>query len=163
MLRCPLCGISPIFPTLRTTRTLRDWFTPLDGCPRCGYPYDREPGYFLLAIWAVNYGFASLFGLGIYIAILLFAPGISTPRLLIVVLVPVVLFNLFFARHAKALFIAFDHYFDPHTKSGDDDGGSKTPPSDPPLDPGPSHSAPLEPTSIDSPEKTDAPRELVGK
>src|SRR5690349_1329720 len=48
-LRCPECGVSPMFVPVARTRSLRDWFTPLDGCPRCGYAYDREDGYFLLA------------------------------------------------------------------------------------------------------------------
>ena len=33
---CPCAGV----------RTVDDWFRPLDGCPRCGYPYEREPGLF---------------------------------------------------------------------------------------------------------------------
>ena len=34
-LRCPECGVSPVFVPWYRTRSLRDWFTPLDGCPRC--------------------------------------------------------------------------------------------------------------------------------
>ena len=67
MLRCPVCGQTPLFPALRRTRRMHDWFTPLDGCPRCGYAYDREPGYFLLSIWAINYGIAALLGLVLYL------------------------------------------------------------------------------------------------
>jgi len=51
------------------------------------------------------------------------------------VIAPVVLFNLFFARHAKALFLALDHFFDPHRKGGDGDGGSKTLPEASPRTP----------------------------
>ena len=36
-LRCPECGVSPLFVPLRRVRSLDDWFRPLDGCPRCGY------------------------------------------------------------------------------------------------------------------------------
>ena len=54
-LRCPECGISPIFIPARRVRSIWDWFTPLDGCPRCGYAYDREQGYCLLATWGVHY------------------------------------------------------------------------------------------------------------
>ena len=63
-LRCPACGISPIFIVVRCVRRLRDWFTPLDGCPRCGYPYEREPGYYLIPIWAINYGVGVSLGWG---------------------------------------------------------------------------------------------------
>src|SRR5438270_13736892 len=55
LLRCPECGISPMFVSWRRTRSLDDWFKPLDGCPRCGYAYEREPGYFLLATWGSQY------------------------------------------------------------------------------------------------------------
>jgi len=127
-LRCPECGRSPIFVPLRHLRRLRDWFTPLDGCPRCGYAYERETGYFLLSIWAINYGVGSLLGLAIYVILESFFT-LPLPELLFWVIAPVVLFNLFFARHAKALFLALDHFFDPHRKGGDGDGGSKTQPA----------------------------------
>ena len=64
-LRCVECGTRPIFTPLLKIRSLRDYFTPLDGCPRCGYAYERETGYFLLAIWMINYGFGSLAGIEI--------------------------------------------------------------------------------------------------
>lgn len=135
-LRCPECGTSPVFVPLRHLRRLRDWFTPLDGCPRCGYAYERETGYFLLSIWAINYGVGSLLGLTIYVILESFFT-LPLPELLFWVIAPVVLFNLIFARHAKALFLALDHFFDPHRKDGDGDGGNKTPseasPKTPPV------------------------------
>jgi len=109
---------------LSQTRNLRDWFTPLDGCPKCGYPYEREPGYFLLAIWAVNYGCASLLGLTIYLFLLFFTDWGTVP-ILLAVLIPIAVFNLFFARHSKALFLAFDHFFDPHQKEGPSGEGNQ--------------------------------------
>ena len=57
-----------MFIPWRQVRSLRDWFMPLDGCPRCGYPFEREPGYFLLSIFAINYGVAAILGLVIYLA-----------------------------------------------------------------------------------------------
>lgn len=123
-LRCPVCGRKPIFVPVFRIRSLSDWFTPLDGCPQCGYPYEREPGYFLMAVWAVNYGFGSLFGLAIYV-FLEWRYHLPILVLLAAVLIPVALFNLLFARHAKAFFIALDHFFDPHEKEGGDEGGNK--------------------------------------
>jgi uncharacterized protein (DUF983 family) len=132
LLRCPVCGVSPVFPPLARTRSLHDWFTPLDGCPRCGYAYDREPGYFLLSIWAINYGFAALLGLLLYgVFELLFQWPVWT--LIAAVVGPVVLFNLLFVRHAKTIFIAWDHFFDPHERDSDDRGGNQ--PVDPPPKP----------------------------
>lgn len=118
-------------------RSLRDWFTPLDGCPRCGYPYEREPGYYLMSIWAINYGAGSLLGLAIY-GFLEWKFDLSVEGLLVAVLAPVFFFSLFFARHAKALFLALDLFFDPHEKEGGNDGGNvpvtpKVPPGDRPT------------------------------
>jgi len=117
-------------------RTLRDWFTPLDGCPRCGYPYEREPGYYLMSIWAINYGIGSIVGLAIY-GLLEWKFDLPVWELLVAVLVPVFLFSIIFARHSKALFLAVDLFFDPHEKEGGNDGGNmpappRVPSGDPP-------------------------------
>ena len=65
VLRCPVCGISPLFMSARRTESLSDWFTMLPGCPRCNYVYEREPGYFLFALWLINFGMVTFFGLGL--------------------------------------------------------------------------------------------------
>lgn len=135
LLRCPVCGKSRIFLPLLRTRTLRDWFTPLDGCPRCGYPYEREPGYFLVSTWVINYGAGSILGIVIY-AILETFYHLDITVLLVAVLTPIVLFNLLFARHSKALFIAVDHLCDPHEKDPGDDGGNLPKPDSPVRDSG---------------------------
>jgi len=136
VLRCPVCGVSPIFVPVRKIRRLSDWFLPLDGCPRCGYAYDREPGYFLLSIWAINYGVGSAIGLTIYLTLeILYDLPLTT--LLTWVLAPIFAFNLLFVRHSKAYFIAFDHWWDPHSKDGGDGGGNirVTPPPTEPATP----------------------------
>jgi uncharacterized protein (DUF983 family) len=142
-LRCPVCGQKPIFPPWQRVRRLSDWFTPLDGCPRCGYAYEREPGYFLLAIWAVNYGCGSLLGLVLYL-VLAWKFNLTTVQLLAAVLTPVVFFNFFFARHAKAYFIALDHFCDPHRRD-DGDGRGNVPSEPPPTMAGPTAGAPVAP------------------
>jgi uncharacterized protein (DUF983 family) len=129
---CPACGVTPIFPPVRTIRRLWDWFHPFDGCPRCGYAFEREPGYFLMAVWAINCGTASLLGLVIY---LFLEMRFTLPMhvLLPAVFVPVALCNVLFARHSKAYFIALDHLLDPHERGGGDDRGNQ--PLDPDIDP----------------------------
>ncbi len=134
LLRCPTCGQSPIFPALSKTRSLRDWFSPLDGCPRCGYAYEREPGYFLLATWAGSYGSGSLLGLALYF-FLDWKYDLPIWHLLSLVLIPVILFNILFARHAKSLFLAFDHFFDPHQRESGDDDDKRPRPSSTPVAP----------------------------
>ena len=97
LLKCPECGTRPIFLPLLRIRSLRDYFTPLDGCPRCGYAYERETGYFLLAVWAINYGFGSILGIAIY-CFLEFNYHLSLPVLLGVSLR--LLCSLIFSSHA---------------------------------------------------------------
>ncbi len=114
-LRCPECGISLVFMPARKVRSFWDWFTPLDGCPRCGYAYQREDGYFLLATWGVNYGVVG--GLGLTIALTLdYFYHLSLRAQMLYIIAPMPLFSFLFMRHAKALFLALDHFFDPHVK-----------------------------------------------
>ncbi|MDK3161790.1 hypothetical protein QPK87_35345 [Kamptonema cortianum] len=115
-LKCPLCGQHPIFPPLSKTRSFFDWFQPLDGCPKCGYAYEREPGYFLLATWGGMYGFGSLFGLCLYVVIVkIIRPEFSWIWQLVLICVAAALFCFLTARHVKSLFIAFDRFWDQDT------------------------------------------------
>ena len=48
------------------------------------------------------------------------------------VVAPVIFFNLLFARHSKSIFVAWDHFFDPHEREGGDGDGNvprDTPPA----------------------------------
>ena len=112
---------------------------PLDGCPKCGYPYEREPGYYLLSIFAINYGVAALLGMIVYL-VLDFWVRLPIGVTLVLTIIPIPLFNLWFARHSKALFLAFDLFCDPHHRDqGDGDQPVKEPGSVP-KDP---HSQPV--------------------
>lgn len=111
-LQCPLCGISPIFKKIQNVRTLRDWLTPLDQCPICRYPYEREPGYFLLATWAVGYGSTAIIGMILFI-VLAETTDWSPVQILSLTLPILALFAVATARNAKAIFLALDHFCDP--------------------------------------------------
>lgn len=114
-LRCPTCGDKPLFQSWSNVRSLQDWFTPLDGCPVCGYAFEREPGYFLLAIWGVNYGLVAFSGMLLYL-LLRSATDLSPDLLLWICLLPAPAVSLLLARHAKAFFLAMDHFCDPHVR-----------------------------------------------
>jgi hypothetical protein len=109
-LKCPLCGLSPLFCPLSQVRSVRDWFETLPGCPHCNYIYDREPGYFLLAFWMFDYAAAALFGLALFLFLSTFFQ-LSTVQLLIFTLIPMFIFAVLIVRHSKALYLAMDHYF----------------------------------------------------
>jgi uncharacterized protein (DUF983 family) len=115
-LRCPTCGEKPLFLPWKKVRSLHDWFTPLDGCPQCGYAYDREPGYFLMAIWGVNYGVIGLGGMSLYF-ILRTTTEIRPLHLFLFCVMPAPFLSVLFARHAKSMFLALDHFFDPHFRN----------------------------------------------
>jgi len=112
VLRCPLCGISPIFLALAGTRSLYQWITPLEGCPRCNYPYEREPGYFLLAIFAFNYGAVLTLGLGLW-ALYEWFLDLTVGETLLWTMVPMATASVLLVRHSKALFLAMDLWVDP--------------------------------------------------
>ena len=121
-LKCPVCGTRPIFLPLRRVRGLDDWFSPLDGCPRCGYPYEREPGYFLMAIFGFNLGIAVFVGITVFtiLAVNCDIGHMSTWALMGMTVLPMPFLNLLIARHSKAFFIALDHFVDPHVRDADD-------------------------------------------
>ena len=150
-LKCPVCGTRPMFLPLVRVRSLDDWFTPLDGCPVCGYAYDREPGYFLIAHWGIVYGVSSLVGIGIYVWLQMFHSDWSFTKTLVTVAVPLPFVAFLLARHAKAYFLAVDHLCDPYIRpsdeeeGGDGDGGGG----------GGSKTRPVAPSSPDAPASPD--------
>lgn len=112
-LRCPVCGISPLFLPARRTEGILDWFAMLPGCPRCGYRYEREPGYFLFPLWLTSFGLVPLVGVGLFLLLdRLFE--LSTPHLIVLTLIPMWLLGILAVRHVKAFYLAFDHLLHPH-------------------------------------------------
>lgn len=102
-----------MFLPLDRVEGITDWVDMLDGCPRCGYYYHREPGYFLLALWVINFSVVAILGVIEVLALdYFFKP--STPLLIFVTLVSMWAIGLLSARHTKALFLAFDHFVHPH-------------------------------------------------
>jgi hypothetical protein len=112
-LRCPVCGISPLFLPASRVESISDWFTMLDGCPRCDYVYDREPGYFLLALWVINFGLVAIFGVGLLLLLDYFFPRFTAAHLIFFTLVPLWALGILSARHTKAFFMAVDHFVNP--------------------------------------------------
>lgn len=123
LLKCPVCGTRPMFLPLARVRSFDDWFTPLDGCPHCGYAYDREPGYFLMAHWGIGYGVAALVGIAAYVWLQMFHSDWSYTKTIVWVAIPAGVVAFLISRHAKAYFLAIDHLCDPHIPLSDEDDG----------------------------------------
>ena len=109
-LRCPVCGQSPLFRPIREVTGLTGWFETLPGCPHCNYAYDRESGYFMMALWSLDYAPAAVVGIG---SLLFFTNfyALSTWQLLLATLLPTLIVALLIVRHAKAFYLAIDQYF----------------------------------------------------
>jgi hypothetical protein len=87
----------------------RGWFAMNRRCDHCGLYFEREPGYFLGAIY-FNYGVTVGLVTAAYL-IPMFVLGRSINELLIPLVAFCVVFPLIFYRHARSFFLAFDHYF----------------------------------------------------
>jgi len=114
-LRCPVCGISPIFPPFYQFTSISHWFTTLPDCPHCNFKYYREPGYFQIVIWFLNIEAMIFFGIIGFVLIDQIV-GLTFLGLLLFNFILVLIVNILTIRHAKAFFIAFDHLVDPHSQ-----------------------------------------------
>ena len=112
MLRCPRCGATPVFKPWRRLRSIAQWFDTEPGCPRCEYCFEREPGYFLMATWGVVFFPAALLGVALMFLLPRLHP-MNDAWLLCNACWPTALFAVAISRHARVLFMAVDHLFDP--------------------------------------------------
>jgi uncharacterized protein (DUF983 family) len=100
--RCPLCGAKGIF---------KNWFTMKERCPRCGYHFARESGYFL-GSYPLNLIAAEIIPVGLMVALLVWT-DISW-ILLEAILIPLAVglpFLLF--PYAQMLWMAIDLFITP--------------------------------------------------
>jgi hypothetical protein len=68
-----------------------------------------------LAIWGVNYGVIGLGAMSVYF-LLRALTDLRPTVLFFLCVMPAPLLSLLFARHAKSMFLAMDHFFDPHLR-----------------------------------------------
>lgn len=104
-LRCPRCGKGKLYA---------GYFSMREQCDACDLPFDRGPGFYLGAIY-FNYGLTAFLVMAAYL--LAFSFTQIDPNLLVGLLLAFcVLFPLWFFRHARGLWLAFDEHFDPVEK-----------------------------------------------
>lgn len=102
LLRCPRCGASPVYTGMFTMRST---------CRGCSLRFEREPGYFIGAIY-LNYGLTAGLMIGGYFALERFTSLEPASLLMVCAAVGVVVPILFF-RHARLLWLGVDLYIDP--------------------------------------------------
>jgi uncharacterized protein (DUF983 family) len=101
-LRCPVCGQGKLF---------RGYFRMSAECENCGRIYEREPGFFLGAIY-FNYGLTSLVATVMY-PVLSLTRVVTSKQALAITLTWVVLFPIWFFRYSRSLWLGFDEFYDP--------------------------------------------------
>jgi uncharacterized protein (DUF983 family) len=80
-------------------------------CPHCALVFEREPGYFVGAIY-VNYGATSLLAIAGFLALDYFA-ALSLWTQLLLWGGFAILFPLFFFRYSRSLWLSVDYIFSP--------------------------------------------------
>ena len=96
-----------------------------DKCSNCDYPFQRESGFYLGAIY-FNYGLTALI-LAISFPILTLSRTLSQNGALFLGLGFAIVFPLLFFRHARSLWLGMDEYIDPYQRQATPDS---TPPAD---------------------------------
>lgn len=81
-------------------------------CASCGRRYEREPGFFLGAIY-FNYGLTSLVATILYPLLSLGKLVPDRQYALWITMVWVILFPIVFFRHSRSLWLGFDEFYDP--------------------------------------------------
>jgi len=101
--RCPRCRAGKIFGSL---------FVMQPACPHCGLIFEREPGYFLGAMYFSYAMSAAVLGIGYFVALLLLPEwdGVLLATVVMVAYLPLV--PAIF-RYSRTLWIYFDRHFWP--------------------------------------------------
>jgi len=105
LLRCPRCGRGKLF---------RGLFTMEPECRICHLRVEREPGYFVGAIY-LNYGATVFLALGGSFALDAVSEA-RTSTQLAVWLPFTVLFPLVFFRYSKSLWLSFEYFVNPEPR-----------------------------------------------
>jgi uncharacterized protein (DUF983 family) len=83
--KCPHCGESKVFKKMKNPFIFPEM---KDNCDVCNYRFDREPGYFLGAMY-LSYAMAVFLGILTFLTCYFFFPGMETiwiPTLIFVVI-----------------------------------------------------------------------------
>ena len=86
------------------------------GCDQCNLKYEREPGFFLGAIY-FNYGLTSLVATIAY-PVARFGFGYPQTPTIVCIVSFILLFPVWFHRYARSLWLAFDFFVDPNRAEG---------------------------------------------
>jgi len=100
-LLCPICAEGKLFSGFIQMHKC---------CPKCGFQFERAPGYFLGSTY-INYGATTLLTTWTYM-VLRFGFEIPKSSLIPALAGFCVIFPVVFFRYARSLWLSFDCYFD---------------------------------------------------
>ena len=100
---CPRCRDAKVFSGLIAMRAR---------CPRCGLVYEREPGYFVGAMY-ISYGASLVLMTGLIWLVMRAAPGLPVWGAIVVGLLLFVPLVPFVFRYSRLLWMYFDQSIDP--------------------------------------------------
>jgi uncharacterized protein (DUF983 family) len=99
---CPRCGERTLF---------RGAFAMNDECAQCHLVFEREPGYFVGAIY-INYAVTAVVTIGGFLILDAYTAVPMAAQLAMWSLFGIA-FPLFFFRYSKSLWLAFDQFINP--------------------------------------------------
>jgi uncharacterized protein (DUF983 family) len=100
--RCPRCASKGIFESYLRLK---------DACPTCGYPFERESGYWVGAI-VINMAVAEVVFFVLFVTVVLLTmPGVEWGPLLIVAIGTNAVLPVIFYPLSKTLWMAVDLHF----------------------------------------------------
>jgi hypothetical protein len=102
--KCPNCGQGAVF---EKKEKLFQFPVMKERCGHCGYLYNREPGYFLGAMY-ISYGLAVFQGLLAFLACYFFFPQLPTLAVCFIILGTILLFSI---RNFRLSRVVYMHIF----------------------------------------------------
>lgn len=101
-LKCPKCGKGDVFEKMNGK--LISFPKMNASCSSCHYHYDREPGYFLGAMYA-SYGLAVLEGISTFLIISFLVPSLQALSLAFITAFVILLFAIWNYKLARVIWI----------------------------------------------------------
>lgn len=89
--KCPNCREAKIFK--KKKRLLFDFPDMKETCSHCGYHFEREPGYFLGAMYA-SYALAVLEAIATFLALRYLAPSLQTLSVILIIITVILLMSV---------------------------------------------------------------------
>jgi hypothetical protein len=99
--KCPHCGEGQVFKKNQTFFQLPVMF---ERCPNCDYLFDREPGYFLGAMY-ISYGLAVLQGIITFLICHFFFPNLPTLLVCLCLVAVILIFSMRNYRWSRVFYM----------------------------------------------------------